>query len=183
MNPLSALFWNNFPASFTNMLTAYGRLSLVLAFCTSVIAGYFVLNFATTPKRKILVIVLIIVTIGYTILNWGQRRVIPEINDATLEKNVPYSTAADEGTTAYFLNNRWANVNHFWFTKIPQQHLEIIEGKGTVRELKRTSIEHDYIVNAQTPLNYKREYPLLSRLGSDEQFEDNFNLPGGKRYN
>jgi hypothetical protein len=90
-------------------------------------------------------------TIGYTILNWGHRKVIPEINDEVLRQNVWRSTVL-EGKTAYFLNNKWADSNNFWFSELPQKHLEIIEGKATIKELERTSIKHSYTVNAETPL-------------------------------
>ena len=135
MNPASTIFWDIFPSSFSGMLVLYGRLSLILVFCTTLIAAYFTLSFSNTKKKKAVIFLILIITIGYTILNWGQRRVIPQINDAILAKNVPFSTV-NEGETAYFLNTKWADPNHFWFSELPKQHLEITKGIGAVKEIK-----------------------------------------------
>jgi hypothetical protein len=147
ISPLSTTFWNLLPLFW--MLIPFGRLLLPTAFTTSILAGYLILHL---KKKELMIYFLILITIGYTILNWGQRRVIPQINDTVLRKNVWISTFASEGTTAYFLNNKWADINNFWFSKLPNKHLEIINGVGTIKEIKRTSTEHDYIVNAKTAL-------------------------------
>ncbi|MDZ4228480.1 MAG: 6-pyruvoyl-tetrahydropterin synthase-related protein, partial [Candidatus Levybacteria bacterium] len=151
MSPYSSYIWLQFP--FLSMLQS-NRLLLPMALCTSVLAGYLAIYFSETRKKNIFIYLLIIITIGYTILNWGHRKVIPEINDTVLRKSVWISTVT-EGTTAYFLNNRWADINNFWFSKIPNDHLEIVQGKGAVKETKRTSTQHNYIVDAQTPITIK----------------------------
>lgn len=151
MSPYSKTIWLQFP--FLSMLQS-NRLLLPIALCTSVLAGYLTIHFSDSKKGKIFIYLLIIITIGYTILNWGHRRVIPEINDGDLRKNVWISTAY-EGTTAYFLNNKWADINNFWFSEIPNNHLEIVQGKGTIKEIKRKSTQHNYIVDAQTPIVIK----------------------------
>jgi len=87
-------------------------------------------------------------------LNWGHRRVIPEITDDVLIKNVGSSTLT-EGTTAYFLNNKWADINNFWFATPPKNHLELIKGKAIIQQISRNSIKHEYIINASTPITIK----------------------------
>lgn len=151
MSPLSRIIWDNLP--FFSMLQSH-RLLIPIALSTSVLAGYLTIIFSNTKKRKNFIYLLLIITIGYTILNWGHRRVIPQINDAVLRKNVWISTVT-EGATAYFLNNKWADINNFWFSELPHQPLEIIEGKGTMQKLTRTSTKHLYIINAQTPITIK----------------------------
>lgn len=151
LSPLSKTFWLNAP--FISMLQS-NRLVLAIAVSTSALAGYLSIYLSESSKKKIFVYALLFITVGYTILNWGHRRVIPEINDDLLRKNVWASTVS-EGTTAYFLNNRWADINDFWFTKRPSQHLEILRGKGEVKEIKRTSTSHSYVVNAKSPLTIK----------------------------
>lgn len=150
MHPSSQIFWNFF-LILGQMLVPFGRLLLPVALISSVIAAYFTIVFCTSRFKKIFMYAILTITVLSTILNWGHRRVIPEINDEVLRKNVWKSTVT-EGKTAYFLNNKWADPNNFWFSELPQKHLEIIEGKGTIQELKRTSIKHLYIINAQTPI-------------------------------
>ena len=149
-NPISNVFWKHIDFV-GSMLNTFGRLSLALSFLTSIIAGYFVIYLLKNKRGKTFVFSLVIITIGYTILNWGQRRVIPQINDAVLRKNVWASTIT-EGTTAYFLNNKWADINHFWYTELPKQHLEVLKGQAIIKEEKRTSTQHRYLVDAKTPL-------------------------------
>jgi hypothetical protein len=127
---------------------------LVVSFCTSLLAAYFSLVVYGTKHGKIIMYFIIAITIGYTVLNWGHRTLLPEVNDSVLRKNVWQSTVA-EGTTAYFLNTKWADINNFWFSELPGRHLEITNGKASVREIKRTSIQHSYIVDAQTPIIIK----------------------------
>jgi hypothetical protein len=153
IHPLSRNLWNYFPIFW--MFIPTGRLLLPLALCTSVIAGYLALYYSNkSQKQKLFLYVIIILTIGTTILNWGHRRVIPEINDNTLRQGVWKSTVT-EGITAYFLNNKWADKNHFWFSELPKGPIEVLKGKSTVEPLERTSIKHTYIINAETPITVK----------------------------
>ena len=153
MSPTSNTLWK-YINSIGTMLVVFGRLSLAISLFTSIIAGYFVISFIKTEKGKIFVYILLIVTIGSTILNWGHRRVIPEINDNVLRKNV-WSSTLTEGTTAYFLNTKWADIDNLWFSKKPKAALEIIKGEGIIKLVNRTSVEHTYIVYARTPLVLK----------------------------
>lgn len=149
-SPFSSFIWQYIPLFW--MLLPFGRLMLPIAFITSVCSSIFYLNFKNKLNKKIFII-LVLVTIGYTVLNWGHRTLI-NLDDSFLIKNVPYSTI-NEGTTAYFLNNKWADVNHFWFDKIPQNHLEIISGKGIVKEISRESVRHEYTIKAITNVTIK----------------------------
>lgn len=149
MHPFSIFFWKKLP--FFWMLLPYGRLSLIAAFCTSILAGYLALIYFNKKQFRIMIYILIIITIGYTILNWGHRRVIPEISEKDLIRNVGKSTA-NEGLTAYFLNTKWADINNFWFSEKPKNHLDIIQGEGTVEQMQRTSTKHTYTVKAKTPI-------------------------------
>lgn len=148
MTPYSAIFWKQFPLL---LMLNSNRLLLPIALGTSVIAGYLAISFS---NKKTLVNILLLITIGYTILNWGHRRIIPEIDDNSLRKNVWISTVT-EGPTAYFLNNKWADINNFWFTQLPKNHLEIVKGNGTVEQVSRTSVKHTYVVISKTPITIK----------------------------
>jgi hypothetical protein len=150
MHPLSIFIWNHLNYQFFNMIIPYGRLSLAISFCISIIAGYFVLSFSNSKIKNKFIYILLIITIGSTILNWGQRRVIPEINDSTLRKNVWNSSISDGPT--YFIDTKWADKNNLWFSKKPSVPLEITKGKATVTQIKRTSTQHSYIVDAKTAI-------------------------------
>lgn len=187
MNPVSNIVWKYIP-SIGGMFTAYSRLSLLLSFIISIIAGYFVLNF---EKRKNLIYLLLIITIGSTILNWGQRTVLSEINDSTLSKSVPYSTLT-EGPIG-FMDTKWADPKNLWFTKIPQNHLDILKGKGYVKELQRTTTKHVYLVSASTRLTIRENtlyFPGWAATSNGKQLAIHpgyrgiieFTLPKGIQY-
>lgn len=145
ITPYSKFLWEHF--SFVKAAGSH-RLLLLLIFCISILAGYFILIFV---KRKVLLHMLIIATIGYTILNWGHRRVIPEINDNILKANLWKSTSEGEGH--FYANSKWVNIKHPWFSERPKKNLEILKGEGGIKHLKRTSTKHTYLLSAKTPLS------------------------------
>jgi uncharacterized membrane protein YfhO len=149
MNPISNILWQLIP-NVGSMLTLYSRLSLALSFSISIIAGYFVLNYI---KKEKLIYLLIILTIASTTLNWGHRKTITQITDEDLKQGVPLSTSK-EGPS-YFADTKWADPNNLWFSKIPEKHIEILEGKGTITQVKRSSTLHIYKINAKTNLTIK----------------------------
>ena len=144
ITPYSKLIWEVIPFI---KATGSHRLLLLLAFSISVLAGYLSIFF---KNRKILVYLLIVLTIGSTILNWGQRRVIPQINDSVLMKNIGKSTI--EGEAHFYANSKWVDIKNPWFSKLPKSHLEIISGTGEIREISRISTNHKYLINAKTSL-------------------------------
>ncbi|PJA00043.1 MAG: hypothetical protein COX78_01080 [Candidatus Levybacteria bacterium CG_4_10_14_0_2_um_filter_35_8] len=152
MHPLSIFFWKPFELFW--MLLPYGRLSLVLTFCTSILAGYFAIIYPNTNSKKYIVFFIIFLAIGYTILNWGHRRILPQASEEALARNVGKSTIY-EGILVGFLNNKWADPNNFWFSTPPKNHLDVTTGKGSIKEVGRTSVKHEYVINAQTPVTIR----------------------------
>ncbi|HSX09762.1 MAG TPA: 6-pyruvoyl-tetrahydropterin synthase-related protein [Candidatus Saccharimonadales bacterium] len=127
--------------------TGSHRLFILLVFCIAILAGYL---YTIYPKKTKLLSVLLIITIFYTILNWGQRDVLPKIIDQTLINSVALSTANGEGH--FYANSLYRNPNHPWFTSIPKDHVTILSGSGEIKQIKRTTIYHKYIVDAKTQL-------------------------------
>lgn len=189
MHPSSKFIWNHF--QFSWMLLPFGRLLLPVALCTSVIAGYFVVIYSNSKRKKYFIYMFLFLAVGSTILNWGHRRVIPEINDSVFRKNVWISTI-NEGPS-YFANTKWADFNNFWFSELPKHSIEIKHGDGTIKKLERTSIRHTYIINAQTPVTIRENtlfFPGWS-LNSNGKLVDIYpgergviysNLPQGLQY-
>ncbi len=140
ITPYSKIIWQNLP-----LLKDVGsqRLLIIMAFIASMLAGYF---FLLNYKRKYLLYLLIIFAIGSTILNWGNRRTIPTINDATLRNNL--SLGYEWGDTHFYALPKWVNPNQQWFTKIPSQHLKTLQGKAIIKEISRTSTLHTYEIRA-----------------------------------
>lgn len=125
------------------------RLLIFTSFTMSLLAGYYVLLF----NRRVLVFFLVIFAIGTTILNWGHRRVMPDVTDSILKNNLWKSTAEGEGH--FYANSKWVDIHNPWFSKHPKQHIEILKGEGKVTNTKRTSTQHIYYVDAKTPLEVR----------------------------
>ena len=147
MHPAFTFLWDFTPGA-GGMLMPYGRLSLAISFCISVIAAYFIIAFLLAQSKRKLVYLLFLVTIGSTILNWGHRRVIPEIGDPYLREHA----WAGVGITPPFMNSKWTKTPSYWFPKRPDTPLEVLTGKGIVKPLTRTSTKHVYILSAETPI-------------------------------
>jgi len=87
---------------------------------------------------------LICATCGATILNWGQRTVITDLDDQKLELLLP--TWCDQVTIPNWLDEKT-------FKGLPNRkaNLEIIAGTGFIEEKKRGMEERHYVVTASTP--------------------------------
>lgn len=149
ITPFSYQIWKTFP--FLNVIQFSYRLLLLLTLCIAMLAGKFVLNFS---KKTWIIYFLLILTIGYTMLNWGNRRVISTIDDNVLKNNLPKSTIEGEGFCCAG-STIWTDIKHPWIGKTPQKHLEIIEGKAEWKDISRTSIRHTYILFAKTPITVR----------------------------
>jgi len=139
MTPASYFIWKTIPL--VNLMQFSYRFLHPIAFAVAIITAYFFLRF---PKRK-LVFVFIVLTIGYTMLNWGNRGMVQGIDDAKISKSLEKSTQEGEGMIEG--NPIWWNSpNEFWIKEIPEQRLTIIDGDADVIELRRTSTIHIYSV-------------------------------------
>ena len=147
MQSFSKPVWNFLPI-FKNFQFSY-RLLVAVSFTTSILSAFAVLKM----KNKYLVFMLVFVTILYTILNWGQRRVIPEINDSALRKNLPLSTVNGEGLSP--AAPKWVDKDKIWMDKIPEFHLETINGQAKIADTFRNSYKHEYAVQAKTDIYLK----------------------------
>lgn len=143
ITPYSRKIWELLP---TIKYVGSHRLFVLTSFTSSIIAGFLPLIF----KKKIIIYFFILIAIFSTILNWGQRRVIPEINDVILKNNIPQSTS--QGEAHFYANSKWADVKNPWFSVVPKKHIEIIDGLGEVKEIFRTSTKHAYLIDAKSEL-------------------------------
>lgn len=185
ITPFADFFWKEIP-----LLRNVGnqRLLIFVALSTSIIAGYLPLLF---PKRKVFIYLIILVTILSTSLNWGQRRLIPSVNDEYLIKNLPQSTI--KGEAHFYANSRWVNKNNMWFKDQPIDNIIIKNGEGVVKNIERNSTIHTYMVLANSSLDLQENtlyFPGWSvKVNSEavpisykENALINFSVPAGLSY-
>jgi len=135
-----------------------------MALITSVIAG---VTAKSINNTKIVYVICFFAAIS-TILNWGNRKMVPEDSNAFTHHVSMYSEYYEPDNPIYQqrYRNRINNVPDLVAHR-PSAHLELLSGKGEVKETARTQIDHKYLVHANTDL-------LLS--------ENTYYFPGWKIY-
>lgn len=134
-------FINNF--QFTYRLLGITMLSMaIIAAITT--------TYIKSTKFIYLISFLVIFT---TILNWGNRKSVPEINDHILEQQVPFT--ATNGSAIYQAITIWSDPNRPFASSIPKEHIEILMGEGEIKALERKNTYHSYIINAYSELIVK----------------------------
>lgn len=143
--PLSKIIWETFPLIKLAIISS--RLLLFTAFATSILAAIIMINLK--KKYQHFFMIFIVITASYTLLNWGHRRVIPEINDATLREQLPFSTAGVEG---WGIGRPIWTGKHNFENKIPASSMEVLSGKGKFKIIRRTPNYREYIIDSDTKI-------------------------------
>ncbi len=115
------------------------RMLIFLVFFSSVIAAIFV----KVLDNKVAAYILCTIAIFITILNWGNRGVLPQVTDDTLRLGLS-NVLPDVGPGTPV----WASRNILKTKKT--NNIEISTGIGSAIEIKRTSISHQYLLNIKS---------------------------------
>jgi hypothetical protein len=128
--PQSKFIWNNIPV-LKNMLLTYRSLAIV-TLLTSAVAAFVTKEIYAKRLSNIL----LIIAIGTTILNWGNRKNLPNIKDEQIANKLPFIKLTGEGCwTTYPCQD-----------KVPENHIESLNGYLEILYEKRTSTNHSYEV-------------------------------------
>lgn len=138
---ISKPFWDIF-ANLRKIQFPYRILSVIIL--TSSVVASFVFEL---KKRNWIFYFLITIAIGTSILNWGNRRNIPEIKDKQVAEKLPLMTALGEGL--FPAAPIWVPKESVWQDKIPEKHLVAIDGEIEILSQKRRTIRHFYLVDAK----------------------------------
>jgi 4-amino-4-deoxy-L-arabinose transferase-like glycosyltransferase len=122
------------------------RILDILAFITAFIGAII-----TKKWSNINLIIFCVLIIIITILNWGNRKMIPFISSGYPNTSEIYSEYFDQHDPVYIsrVKERMPELTTLSIYK-PINHLQILTGKGHAKEISRTQIKHDYIVYANT---------------------------------
>jgi len=143
MQSFSEPLWHIIPL-IKNFQFSYRLLSLEIFF-TAIFAA-----FLTPYLPKKYMVLLLFIAVFSTILNWGNRRNMPELTDTYFVKNLPFSTYEGEGLTP--AAPKWVDDTQPWFQSPPKKHLEILEGIGNIEQLNRSTTVHTYRASASSSL-------------------------------
>jgi hypothetical protein len=144
---ISQPLWNILPLFRTFILP--WRLLIPMAFITSAIAAIIAKN----TKNKKIIYMICFLTAMSTILNWGNRRMVPEDTNAFAKHVSMYTEYYEPNNPVYQaqFDQRQPKTDTLVLHR-PSAHLEILSGSGQVKEISRTSIHHEYIVNSNSDL-------------------------------
>jgi hypothetical protein len=144
ITPYSKFIWDH-----VQILAEAGshRLLILMGFFTSIVAGFLFLIFS---KNKLLIYTFIFLTVATTILNWGQRTMLPQVDDNVLRRDLPLSATWGDGH--FYANSKWVDPKHPWFLVIPSSSISITRGEGKVLSETHTSVLHAYKVTSATSL-------------------------------
>lgn len=145
MQSFSKNLWEIIPL-IKNFQFTYRMLNLEALF-TSILAGIVLVNF----RKKWFVIFVCILAIFPTILNWGNRRTIPEIGDEYLRNELK---KGDPGL-GDFTMPIWTDYKNLY--KIPKKtkSIEIIKGYGIISNPKLSVTTHSYDIYAKSNVTIK----------------------------
>ncbi len=132
--PQSKLFWDFIP-----ILGGSGphRLLVIMGLITTFICSITI----SKIKNKKVIYLIILFAIGSTILNWGHRKVIPEINDEYLIKTLPLSTYNIDNH--FYAATIYQNPKKLWENMIPINSFQPNESISSII-IKRSQNEHIY---------------------------------------
>lgn len=145
--PQSKEIWINLP--FFNFSQYSYRLLEIVAICTSIIAGVVVKKW----KKNSFIIILCLITVFYTILNWGNRKTISYIQDTYLAKE--FEKKPDIPIYLEPSSPIWVDLKKSKVRSKPKAHIEILSGKAIIKDLSRTSTRHTYTIHADTKVDIK----------------------------
>lgn len=176
MNSFTKFIWDVVPL-INNVQFTY-RLLVMCTFCISLIAGIL----TTQIKSDKFMSLLCIITIVYTILNWGNRGTLPYVTDEYLKNDLLHGktlTGYPEPTAP-----KWVDPAKISFVKRPTKRIEVVEGDATIGEGFRNSVRHDYKIEVHSLVLIKENtfyFPgwKIIANGKDINIDyENKNFPG-----
>lgn len=146
MLSFTKIIWDNI--FFLRSFVLPWRMLVPIAFITSYLGASI-----TSYLGKKTATIFCIFIIFSTILNWGNRKMVP-IDPQAYEKHWSLYTEYFEPSNFLYSSRYKQRVGEIpkLVLNRPISHLEIIEGTGSIKETTRTQSEHEYLINAQTNL-------------------------------
>ena len=151
---ISKPIWDTLPLF--NYFQLSSRLLVSVSFLTAVIAAITV----KTINKKWFMFILCSTTILYTILNWGNRTTIANINDKFLIENNKTWKGVGKDIGLEPSSPVWANFNKNIYTVKRTTNVDVLSGTGKIKQQFRNSTHHIYIADITSNSAIIRENTL-----------------------
>ncbi|OGH12182.1 MAG: hypothetical protein A2857_03340 [Candidatus Levybacteria bacterium RIFCSPHIGHO2_01_FULL_36_15] len=146
MLPISKPIWKLIP--YINNIQSVARLLVPISFVTSAIAGIVVGKI----NKKWLIVLICIFTIYTTILNWGNRKMVPENRDIYVGYGEMYTEYYERDNPFYQKNY---NFDGYILKRPSGKNIEIVTGKANLLEINRNPTKHEYIMQVKEATTFK----------------------------
>lgn len=165
MQSFTKFIWDN--VFFLRTFQFPWRLLVPIAFITAYLGAITVKKWKNTT-----ILVLVVLTILLTILNWGNRKMVP-MDPEAYNKHVSIYLEYYEANNPIYeqrVTEKIGRLNEL-ISPRPSSHLQLLEGEAEVKEISRTQISHEYIVYAKNKvkLSENTHYFLGWKVYVDQQ--------------
>lgn len=123
------------------------RLLLLESFFISIIAGI-TLN---KLKNKKVIFIICLLTIAVTILNWGNRKTLPEINDQKIKKQL----FEEKFAFGLLTTPKWLDIKQKYPPIRSKSRFEIFKGNGEIVKITEKINEYEYLIHAKTSITVR----------------------------
>ncbi len=169
--PESKKIWETF--SYLNNFQFAWRLLVPIAFTLAAISAIV----ATKLSNKI-VFIICFIAIFSTILNWGNRKTVPENKENRAGYETLYTEFYDPSDSIY--KKYYPNLNNIILKDIPKLPIETIRGKAEIKQIYGNPTNHQYLIDAKTNVLIKENtlyFPNWKLLINNSQYPTYFNDP------
>lgn len=146
------------------------RLLIEEIFFISIIAGILV----KTINQNTFTLFLCSITVLYTILNWGNRTMLPNVTDKTLNNELVFKEYPGQ---VDITTPKWVDQYKPWIGTVPENHIDILSGQAKIKELERITTKHKYIISTKTNVSLKENtyyYPGWEVFINNQQVPINY---------
>lgn len=136
---ISSPLWKHFP-----LLSLFGWSYRLLLF-EVIITSYIAALISKYLKSNKIIIFICLIAIFSTILNWGNRKVLPEINDTSITRELTTQNTGLNNITLPI----WVRGDYYYKFGRVNNPIDLLVGKADVKEIKKTVNEHEYLIDAK----------------------------------
>lgn len=165
---ISQKIWETF--SYLNNFQFAWRLLVPIAFILSAIAAI-----VTKKLNKKIVFIICVFTVLSTILNWENRKMVPEQKENYAGYETLYTEYYDPLNPLY--KKIYPNLNNVIKKDIPKLPIETIKGQAEIKQTYRNPTQHEYIIYAKTDVTIKENtlyFPNWRLLINNSPYPINF---------
>lgn len=137
----SKKIWEFF--SYLNNFQFAWRLLVPIAFILAAISAI-----VSTKLSNKIILIICFITIFSTILNWGNRKMVPEQKENRAGYETLYTEFYDPSDSIY--KKYYPNLNNIVLKDIPKLPIETIKGEDEIKQIYRNPTNHQYLINART---------------------------------